>query len=452
MRAWVALLVLAAHVAFPAVAQQGACTPVDSLKAWRVLVNAYAHAESSDPSVYSAINEVYKAAEPISYLAPLVEEELQANRTIAMRDGEGVLGYLFEANLDQFFTLARGRNNRRGFLRGMRAGIAFHMTTRMTNDPSHPLLPGSWRIGAGGDVALWNSFRRQRIDDERDAILKEKAEVDRLRADATIGDSIREALVREARIRRWDHRESANGANWRAHGQGRMRHLYLSWALMHYSNGQPPGFFLYDADSTDRRNDWRKGDFSTNYFRISLNHAWLERAQLVTLGAGLRADLGDESSVFAYSAEQEHAFGRTRITALLQWRSRPYALPWPHVFREAVFDRGEGPCAYRLKEFWETRVRLELEHIADGDLSNYPFANKYRTSADLFIEFNPLRSQTAGFGFHFYYGRDYLNIRYDRAVIISSFFISFALDKFYPLGWHASQAIDRIVGPVKDLE
>lgn len=106
---------------------------------------------------------------------------------------------------------------------------------------------------------------------------------------------------------------------------------------------------------------------------------------------------------------------------------------------EYQFDYYTGPVG--KKQFYqrEWHFRLKGEYIADNVdrfVPNIQNSNKkYRFSNHVFIEYRPLVSRSVGYMIHGFYGRDYLNIRYDDIVFIGMIGITFSMDKYYPIGW-----------------
>lgn len=97
-----------------------------------------------------------------------------------------------------------------------------------------------------------------------------------------------------------------------------------------------------------------------------------------------------------------------------------------------------------IQDSAEVRARAEVEGLlhTKADMGNYPYADKYRWGTHLWLDLNTLRSHSTGFFLHTYYGRDYLNIRYDRVVWLFMGGLSFTIAKYVPFGWRAAETIE----------
>lgn len=419
------------------------CRTRDELVKSNALIPAYDHGQSLDTTMNALMRNIYIGDRPSGYIALIDERTIHENKALPLQYGEGARGYRFEANTDLFFVLSSGRHEPRFLVGGHRTGVYFNNTVRMTRDPSSPLLPGNWKIGLAGEIPLHLShFRNKKaaydsLVDVRRTQIKEAAdstlEIRFLRKDEYL------VLLK----RRNGEVAAANARSSNA--------LFLKWHLFHYSNGQDTGF--YDNASV-LRNDYNSGDFSTNCFTVEAVYArrynvdtTTTGSNLITLGAGFRRDLGAHEGTLAFSREQEFAYGRARLIGHAQWRSKPFWLragKWPRLY---VVRRHQDPgshidCrSHRLGEYAEFRARVEVEGIVDRDLGLYPGEDKYRWGTHLWLELNTMRSYATGFFVHAYYGRDYLNIRYDRAVSLIMAGLSFHIYKYVPFGWRPAGTI-----------
>jgi hypothetical protein len=413
------------------------------------VIPAYDLGRRDDLTLSNLLHSTYAGDRTSSYIGigPVEHIMRSQDQAVPLQEGEGLRGYRFEANVDLFFTLISGRNDPHFFSAGNRIGIYFNNTVRMARDASSPLLPGNWKIGAAGEFPILLSGFRLRNNHEVKWKVK-KARVFRSslkhHRDDTICkqryDAAHRAILDALRER--NLRVTTDDLN-------RSLFLYGTWQLLHYSNGQDTGF--YD-NKVLLRNDYNSGDFSTNYWQLKVNLSYRyggreghSGTHLFTVGAGMRGDIGNYDGTFAYSAEQEYSYGRSRFVGHLQWRSRPW---WPHVGKAGMYiHRGyrQPDCTtnWRLREMAEFRARVEVEGILQSkeDLGNYPYEKKYRWGAHLWLDLNTLRSYSTGFFVHAYYGRDYLNIRYDRVVWLFMGGLSFTIDKYVPFGWRAAEAI-----------
>lgn len=343
---------------------------------------------NNDNSVYTVMQKIWDANRPISYLTYPTAVPIE-ERPIELQEGEGKNGYIFESNLDQSFILKMGRNqsNTRAQTRRLTFDAAFDL--RMARDASNPLLPSNNRVGFGFDKIIYNSYCN--FWDLRGLSGQEASKL------------TENFVQKEKPLHVW----------------------YISGQAMHYSNGQPPGFFL---DSTINRHDYLEGDFSTNYLRGSLTYSYLSKNRnLLTLSGGYQYD-SNWNDFFRYSPEMENSYGHHRVVGYIQYR---YIGSTSRIRRWADY-RYDPPLNLKLKRFYELRTRLEFEYILDEDLSAFRHDNKYRFNTHLFMQFSYLNWRTFGLIAHFYFGRDYLNIRYDDIILAAQFGVTFNLNKYMP--------------------
>ena len=138
---------------------------------------------------------------------------------------------------------------------------------------------------------------------------------------------------------------------------------------------------------------------------------------MLNLSLGYRLDWG-ASNLLIYSDEQKGRYGKQRLEYSLDYHTKLLSV------REDIY--------------YQLHFKLKGEVITDNlnefkpNLNN---SNKYRSGIHLFSELRPLRYRSIGFMLHGYYGRDYLNIRYDDIVVSIQAGITFSLQKYYPMGW-----------------
>lgn len=421
---WIALI--------PATYPQSATCPAPDRDRWPELhLPHYDHEQRWERTLSSLMLNTYTADRTPSYVAAMLANEARVSHDASspLQEGEGRRGDMFEAKADLFFPIVSGRNDPRFFAGGFRLGTVFSTTVRMADDYSHPLLPGNWKLGIGSELPIWYKGYGAFRDRIAQQLRTYRSQIESLDKDSASRDQ-RRHIERERRA----YRESQLGpfmdSTW-AHS----RFLFATWRIYHYSNGQDGAFY---SDSIALRNNYRTGDFSTNCIEAQLNHAWrFPSTALLTASAGFRWDTGIPG-VFEYTTQQERAYGQWRWTAHAQWRTRPFWCGWfiGKRFQDPVTD-----CIHRVEEQFEARIRVELDHVA-GDMSRYPHQDHLqRTGVHLWLEAMSLRSYTTGFFAHAYYGRDYLNIRYDRTVMIAMAGFTFTLTKYVPYGWHPASAL-----------
>ncbi|MDC8004676.1 hypothetical protein POV27_11495 [Aureisphaera galaxeae] len=325
-------------------------------------------------TIYHLVQTSWDANQAPSYasLAPYVSSI--DTRRIPLVQGEGANSNfdVLEANLNLNFPLFFGRESGTGLAKRHRLDFDYNGNFRMSLDDSKPILPGSHKVGFSWYINLYNNYTGSFFaDDETKAKINATAE--------------------------------------------NLKFYNATIRVHHYSNGQAPGFF-YPSDSLppiQRRNAYSNGDFSTNYIYVACTKGWYNKVSLSLhqLSLGYRTDLGTETSIFAYSQQQENSYGRHRLLASYDYRTNRFG----------------------MKKDWH--VRTEVGYIL-GNLDNFipnlaNDTNKYRLSARGLIEFSPKAHRAIGYMFFLYYGRDYLNIRYDDIVVSAQFGVTLRIDKFF---------------------
>jgi hypothetical protein len=296
----------------------------------------------------SRYNQLLGYHDPIMYLAfPLIYPLV--TRTIPLRNGEGKDNYWLEGNFSNRFVIHKGKYYNPAWLQRLRLTFDVTLTPRLTRDSSSPLLPSNNKFGLGLDILL----------------------------------SPIKGLIKEHATPAW-----------------------LTVLISHYSNGQADSFFLHD--NGNRRNNYRSGDFSTDYLRIMFNMARIAAGEhVISAAAGWQKEI-DFKGPLGMSPELTNNYGKQRLLFSFQWlrASRLVAI------NNILSTRTKKVVKQRQFSF-----RTDLEYIM-GDLSNFPLQNKYRLGWHTYLTYMPSTTNEVGFLIHTYLGRDYLNIRYDDIVFI----------------------------------
>ena len=343
--------------------------------------------DDGDSTVYTAMKRILTAVHPISYVAPFMYFKPQ-ERPVPLRFGEGQNGYILEGWIDLDFTLLQGRSQMDHFSQTSRVAFRYAPAVRMTKDNSSNLLPTNQKVGIQIDKVLWDSYTRNFFSD-----------------------------------RRHNRFEYADSTRWLRENHP-LHQLHATFNALHYSNGQPEGVYASPEDSLIGRNDYIKGDFSTNILNFSLVYSYYN-IYLLSASLGYQRD-SHWGGPFQYIEEQRGRYGMDRLIGFFQYRSKPTGNPLRRsiVVKDIYHNRN-----YRVKLLWEHRIRFDFEYILDN-LDRFNRSKNYRFSGHLFYEMNPLRSRTTGFIVHLFYGRDYMNIRYDDVIFTAMFGVSFSLKKY----------------------
>lgn len=288
--------------------------------------------------------------DPLMYLAFPVVEPVE-DRAVALQDGEAQNGYWLEANFAYRFTLYQGKYYSLGLAQRLRPTIDATLTSRLTRDESSPLLPLNNKIGVGVDLLL-SSLK---------GLDKPKAAV-----------------------------------------------VWTTFQLHHYSNGQAGSFFM---DTSVQRNNYRSGDFSTNYWRGFLYVSGTGTKNIVTASVGYQEDL-DLGGPFGRNKELYHYYGDQRVLASFQITRQPRLVTATYLNRAAA-----GNEMVKVEVRRQVMFRTELEYIAD-DVSRWTGSNEWRLGWHTYLTYMPSITNEVGFLLHTYLGRDYLNIRFDDVVFV----------------------------------
>ena len=338
----------------------------------------YAYSENDKKVFCTSLQSIFTGNQPVSYFA-WMPAFLPIERPIPLSSNEGKYGYLFEGKFDQSYTIYQGRSSSNYFFQTTRISFKYAPTLRLTFDMNNYLLPTNQKVGGQIDKVIW--------DNHTNNILFQKN-----------NDSIGIDKISKP-----------------------IKMIYFSFTGMHYSNGLilKPVFY----DSLHIRNNYQSGYFSTNYFQLMAYYAYLDN-KLLTVGLGYQYDVSG-------MPEQWNRYGQHRICMVLQSRSKPRIaffnfIPALRTITETDIHTHKK---YTLKRLWEHRIRIESEYIL-GNLTDFNRSNAYRFSSHFYYEILPLRSRSVGAFFHVYYGRDYLNIRYDDVVFGLMGGLTLAIDKY----------------------
>ncbi|MFN8280757.1 MAG: hypothetical protein U0V49_10780 [Saprospiraceae bacterium] len=344
------------------------------------------YSEKDHPNDYNIIRSSWIAFEDPSYLAPVPLVIPYKPRRIELREFEKSISsfQLMEAKLNLKYTIASGRESSKGMLRRVRGTINYAPNFRMymNGNASNPLTPTNQDIGIGVDMNIfannlgyiWNDRNRQ--------------------------------LLTEGSLKT-------------------MNFWNFNISAAHYSNGQENGFF-YQVNN-DKRNDYQKGDFSTNYLRFTLvygQHIVKDRQKGATNDQMWQIGLGyqnDGKAVGGFTHEQIRSYGKSRLSFKLDYRFGP-----KKTF--CIFHNGPGFSKRVIVNNETVMVNKTVEHhlyfktsVIIDNLDNFTpniknDSGKYRLNFEVFYELNYYRWRTLSLFAKYYFGRDYINIKYDDIV------------------------------------
>jgi hypothetical protein len=367
-----------------------------SVSAQRTLFTGF-QSPNIDNSVYTAMQNIWFANERISYVCPLPVIKPVTDPLSPLRQGEGEAGgHIGEGNIYMQIPIAMGRNHSNHTWATSRLTFDFGFNIRMVDDSSNPLIPNNNIAGLTYEKKIWNSYTK------------------------------RNYLKSNKMYYAFDDWMNRNES---------LHDLSLSITAHHYSNGQQTGFYYYGADKQGMpvvRNDYKKGDFSTNYIRAGLTYSYLSRDRnLFSANLSYQLD-GGIGGPLVYSTEQENSYGHHRLQSFLQYR---WLLLYKRSKRQATIQCvcDDVTTRAQLKKYREVVIRWEPEMILD-DVSQYRTSDgrKHRFNQHVYVQYTQPNWRAFGIVFHAYYGRDYSNIRYDLPIYAIMFGASVNFNKYYP--------------------
>lgn len=336
-----------------------------------------------EKTIYYALQRSWIANQEPSYLSIMPHTAPIDKRRIPLIQSEGANSNfdLVEANINLQFPLFFGRRDGKHLSKTNRITFDYNGTFRMTLDDSKPLTPSSHKIGFSWYLSMYNNqtgWFGNRKDDNN------------------------------------IYFSSLEGKN--------LNFINFLFKIHHYSDGQAPGFYYFpiENDSTFFRNNYINGDFSTNYVYFELTKGIYKKlGQLYQFSFGYRHDLGTDTSTFAFSKEQENSYGRNRLFLKYDYHSR----------RKTI------RLGKKRKLNYHSHFRIEIEQIL-GDMSNFQAnlindGKKYRTGIKTMFELAPANHRAVGYFISGYYGRDYLNIRYDDVIYSIQAGLTLNFDKYF---------------------
>lgn len=342
--------------------------------------------------VYEFINATLDTEKSPSYVGLYSNFKALEERVYPLDEAEGSEGYRVEAHLPFRFAIRQKRRigNARAdqemipFLTDSRIFIDYGFHTRVPKKiESGPIFPPTnrWGIQFEKIAAIWKHGR----------MLRNSWSFNRQKTDKFFKES-------------------------------HYSYLAASAYLHHYSNGQGAGVFKRDTISGQllNRNDYLDGDFSTNFARFSLSYH-LYKADKYHLGliAGYQHDFGQDDWQWSYRAEQEDRYGRHRLMFTGVLNVKCFV---------SFYSKKKRRRIGIIEQF---NMRADISYIMDHEsLTAYPYEDKYPLGAHFYFEIPVAPVPALGIMFHWYRGRDYLNIRYDDPVQMFQIGLGIEINRF----------------------
>lgn len=349
---------------------------------------------SDDNSKYSVLRKIINANQPISYFGGLpVTHGFDRATNLSGKEGAnsqigGHVG-IIEGNVDLVFPLIGGRPQTTNGKQGWMFSFHYNPALRMYSDYSLPVLPTNQKVGVQLNKRIYASILNPTSCTN---CKNEKFQLD--------------------------------NTSW---GQSDIKFVYLLLNAMHYSNGQQDSAIRYPGN----HNNYTSGNFSTNFVNASLTYSrYNSRSHCIfTSSVGIQLD-GTFPAEFEET--QINRYGQVRALGMLQLQSGIFSLrggstQWAQFAVDE--DCTNIKCVDLHRGLVANRARLEMEYII-GNVSDYPHQYKSRFNVHLFDEIQPLRWRTAGLFIHLYWGRDYMNIRYDDIIFLANAGLTFNFSKY----------------------
>ena len=309
-------------------------------------------ASQNDPNyAMKRYQELLRHNDPVMYLAlPVIKPVI--TRAIPLMDGEGKDGYWAEGQFANRFVAYRGKYYSPSLLQRIRFTFDVSILSRLTRDESNPLLPTSNKFGPGLDLLI---------------------------------SSLKKLYASEGGM------------------------MWATFQLHHYSNGQADSFFI---DAPEKRNNYESGDFSTNYWRASLNFSSNSiNKNFVIAGLGYQHEV-DLGGPFTRSKELSSYYGDGRVVFNFLWIKKPQLKT-----RDVINRRAKNSGPVKLERSRHFSIRTELEYVT-GAMPEFDHDKKYRLGCHVYLNYMPSVTNEIGFMVHSFIGRDYLNIRFDDIVYV----------------------------------
>lgn len=369
-------------------------------------LRVHQYADNTDSTVYNALHRIFDANAPISYIT-FIRQKATLDHIIPLEDGEGKNGSLVESNVNLSFTIRRGRDYTNNFGQSARLTIDYFSQLRIAKTKSSPILPPTNGFGLGVDWAIGDNFRDTKkyvkCDQNCDKWLLGKCCFD---------------------PRNFIEHMRTTTQPFKA--------VTFHFKIHHYSNGQAEGFYVNDS-VRPTRHDYKSGDFSTNYLRFTLmRHVLWSKGQLLSYSLGYQREFGKPTGFLKFMPEMEKSYGKSRVLGYIQFRSR--ALHFRYKKKHSIDCGSEDCTTYYLRNLWDFRLQLRGSYITD-DVSNWrtgAYDKPHRFGMHVIAQFNMTRNRTLGYLLHYYYGRDYLNIRFDNVVHSIQIGITLSFKKHRP--------------------
>lgn len=328
-------------------------------------------------SKYAYAHMMHRALRDPMYLSPL-PVFLYPNSPYSNADYYDT--NILEGNFSMPFNIMQGREDQVRFLRTYSVSVLPEFTWRISTEDSAPLFPLNTRVG----LAFNKSF-----------------------------------LDKKDRDTKWNYEEK----DFDLDAAGMFRTTTASFILTHFSNGQDEGATLTDTDGS-RMPDFFSGNFSVNSLQARVMRNTLHSSfRQVSWGGSVQVHIPG----FDYEMDQVRRYGYVKLGGTVFVKSKPR--------KRFLFSRrlhhSENGGSIRTPALKQTTVRLDLDFVPDriSDFEGYDGNPFRRGSVRLRLIDDPTYNRSIGWFAQLYYGRDYLNIRYNLITFSAMFGLTFNFTK-----------------------
>jgi len=360
------------------------------------------YSPNPDTTVYEAIHTLFSTMEPISYLnfVPVYNKKF-INPSVDRLTPESrsqtdtIETMRLEINFYIPWTIIRGRAQSNNWLQASRLTLDYWGSLRIAGRTSSPITPPTNAFGFSWEFAPLDNFRSR-------------------------------GKLGYRKLLNGDIFDKRNF--WKDHDKPIYKMISTQFKLMHYSNGQAPGFFV-EGDNINH--DYLGGDFSTNFFLTQVGyHQAHKSGRIFSIWGGYRYDFQLWPGLLTFAEEQENSYGRNRLLFNFQFISKPKFIG---RMKESLRDYiNPSKERFNILNYCNLQFRTEMVWIL-GNLDKWRMVGsqgrKYRFGIKQVMKINFLRARSLGLNAIYYYGRDYLNIRFDNIVHTFSLGLNFKLNK-----------------------
>ncbi len=284
--------------------------------------------------------------------------------------------YIMEGNFSMPFTLMQGRDDQSDFLRASSVSVDPEFVWRITTRESAPLLPLNTKVGV--------TAHSSKVDKLPDSI-------------QNLGDAFKRNPSYKFGITTY------------------------SFQIKHYSNGQEDSA-TYTQNNREVPN-FNSGNFSVNLINLRIMRSTLNKDyRQVSYGGYAQLNV----PWVGYEPEQKNRYGYLMVGGTLLFKT---GMMRRNFFEFNTHHPSNG-YAVKFPSLTQNTFRIDFELSTPTNeylgYENNPF--RFMSIRVRYIN-EPLHNRSLGWFSQLYYGRDYLNIRYNLVTFSAMFGLTFRFNK-----------------------